>query len=225
MTEEGEALRRRLYRPGAVDDDVAAYLAVTEREPAQERDAPPPAPRPVRLPQWPTLVAVTVLAVLIGVSGILLQTSRAAPPAAAGPTPLPTHVVQPETAAAFESALTRGDDAGLGAWWDSTAPFVEEHGSGDGAVLLPVSAAGGGGRLTVLLVLAADGTAGWSAARLVIHDDRTIHLQTEASAFGALRAGVPAIGRLDYSAQHRPLRLFVQAPAGTRWGVAAVISG
>jgi hypothetical protein len=223
VTEEGEALRRRLYRPGAVDEDVAAYLAVTEREP--EPDDPPPAPRILRPPRRATVVAAAVLAVLIGVSALLLQTTRAGPPPAAGPTPLPTHVVSPETAARFESALKRGDDAGLGVWWDSTAPFVEEHGSGDGTVLLPASASGDGGSLTVLLVLAADGTAGWSAARLVIHDDRTIHLQTEASAFGALRAGVPAVGRLDYSPQHRPLRLFVQASASTRWGVAAVISG
>jgi hypothetical protein len=166
-----------------------------------------------------------VLAVLIAASMLALQVARPEPPAAAGPTPLPTRVVAPATAAGFSAALARGDDAGLGRWWNSTAPFVEEHGSGDGTVLLPVAASGGGGRLTVLLVLGSDGTAGWSAARLVIHDDRTIHLLTERSAFGALRAGVPAIGRLDYTAEHRPMRLFIQAPTEARWGVAAVIGG
>lgn len=224
MTELGERLRRRLYRPGAAEEDVEAYLSVAELEPdpEPEEDSLPP------LPPWrPTRAAVVVAVVLVLVvagSALVLQVVHAQPPVA-GPAPLPTHFVEPDEAAAFESALERGDDAGLGPWWDSTAPFVEQHGTGDGTVLLPVSASGGGGRLTVLLVLAHDGVAGWTASRLVIHDDRTIHLQTEASDYGSLRAGVPAIGRLDYTALHRPLRLFVQAPAGTRWGVAAVIAG
>ena len=221
MTEPAERLRRRLYRPGAAKEDVDAYLssAELEPEPVEEPLTPPPRRRPTR-----TAVAAAVgLVLMVPVSALVLQGVHATPPAAPPP-PLPTHVVESATAAAFESALERGDDAGLGPWWDSTAPFVEQHGTGDGTVLLPVSASGGGGRLTVLLVLAHDGVAGWTASRLVIHDDRTIHLQTEASDFGSLRAGVPAIGRLDYTALHQPLRLFVQAPAGTRWGVAAVIA-
>ncbi|MBW4040827.1 MAG: hypothetical protein HIU86_01695 [Acidobacteria bacterium] len=225
MTEEGEALRRRLYRPGADDEDVAAYRSVAERDPEGHVDPDPAPPRTLpRLPARPVLVATGVLAVLVVVSALLLQAAQA-PPAAAGPTPLPTRAVPALTAARFAAAVARGDDAGLGAWWDPAAPFLEEHGSGDGTVLLPASASDGSGRLTVLLVLAADGTAGWSAARLVIHDDRTIHLRTESSAFGSLRAGVPAIGRSDFAAGHRPMRLFVQAPGGIRWGVAAIITG
>lgn len=224
MTEDGEALRRRLYRPGAADADVAAYLSIADERPSPaEPEAPPILPR--RRIGTRTIVGGVVLVALIAGSALALQHLQEGPPSAAAPTPLPTRAVSPATASRFEAALERGDDAGLGAWWDSTAPIVEEHGSGDGTVQLPVSASGTGGRLTVLLVLARDGTAGWSAARLVIHDDRTIHLETEAAAHGSLRAGVPAVGRLVYSAEHRPLRLFVEASAATRWGVAAVITG
>lgn len=212
MTEDGEALRRRLYRPGAEETDVAAYLAAAEPEPEAEARVPE---SPRRRPRW----AVPAAAALVAVGLVLAHVTAGAAPV---PPALPARDVPATTSAAFVEALEAGRDAGLGPWWEPGAPYLESHGTGDGTVELPVSASARGGRLTVLLVVGRDGTAGWSAARLVIHDDRTIHLRQQAAATGAVRAGVPAIGRVVYSAQHQPMRLFVQVPDGTRWGVAAV---
>ena len=73
-------------------------------------------------------------------------------------------------------------------------------------------------------MLGADGTAGWTAARFVIHDDRTIHLAPVAGATGGLRAGIPTAARVDYPAGGRPQRLILKVPADVRWGAAVVDS-
>jgi hypothetical protein len=217
---EDEALRRRLYRPGADEADVAAYLTrVAGAEAGARSSAAAPRtepPRPARRRGW---VAATA-AVLVAAGVAILLHGRGLPEPTA--TPLPTARVTVAEAARYVAALDAGDDAGLGPSRAGPTPYLEAHGVGDGTVPLPVAASGGGGRLRVLLVTDRDGTAGWATARLVIHDDRTIHLRTEASASGALRAGVPAEARVVYAAEHRPLRLLVRAPAHVRWGVAVV---
>ncbi|WP_375388787.1 hypothetical protein [uncultured Amnibacterium sp.] len=175
-------------------------------------------------------------------AGLLLLVRGAGPqvlplPVEAGPAvpadPLPTAAVDAATRSSLAVNLLAGRDAGLGDWLDRRFGvvglpgdrFVETHGSGDAAVTVPGSPVDGGGRLTVLLVLAEDGAAGWSTAHLVVHDDRTIHLEPTSERSGALRAGVPAIGRLDFSGRSRPTRLLVTAPGDARWGVAVLTSG
>lgn len=225
MTEDGEDLRRRLYRQGADRTDIDAYLAVHEPKNEPEPE-PSPGPAPIagvaparRVPRWLPAGGLLLLAVVVVAVLAVIRT-----PAAVGggtlPTPLPTSTIDPTTSAAFVSRIGSGRDAGLAAWWDRTAPFVEEHGVGSGSVKLPPPA--GSGRITVLLVVASDTRAGWSIDRLVIHDDRTIHLSALRGASGTVPAGVPAVGRLDYSSLTRPSRLLVDVPAGVRWGVAAV---
>lgn len=218
MTEDGEALRRRLYRPGAGDTDVDAYLALAEPETAPAPPAPPPRPRSRR---WVPVTAAVV--VLVAAAIVLPRVGRA--PEAPAATPLPTRSVDGATSARFVAALDAGRDAGLGAWRDPQAPVLERHGTGDAVIELPPSGSATGGGLEILLVLASDGTAGWSTARLVITSTHAIIREREAGATGALRAGVPTVQRVEYPADHRPLRLLVQAPTGTRWGVAAIFTG
>lgn len=217
MTEDGEQLRRRLYRPGAGHDDVDAYLAAREPEPDPVVDTAPAGRRRRWQPVVGVLVPAVVVVALIGVVRAPAGTSGAV-----RPTPLPTSTIEPRTSVAFVSRIRSGRDAGLAAWWDPGAPFVEEHGAGSRTVELPPPA--GSARITVLLVLASDATAGWSIDRLVIHDDRTIHLRELEGADGSVTAGVPAVGHLDATPTAQPSRLVVDAPAGVRWGVAAVYS-
>lgn len=218
MTEDGEALRRRLYRPGAGGADLDAYLAVEPPEPSTA----PPAPLERRTRRWTVVVAVVVALVVTAV--LLPRAWRTATPEAA-PTPLPTRAVDAATSARFVTELGAGQDAGLGAWFDPQAPLVERHGTGDAVIELPPSGSAAGGSLDILLVLASDGAAGWETARLVITSTHAIVREPEARATGALRAGVPTVARVAYRADHRPLRLLVRAPAHTRWGVAAIFTG
>ncbi|MGT2427193.1 hypothetical protein [Amnibacterium kyonggiense] len=215
-----EALRRRLYRPGADEADVAAYRsAVAQRE---DPAAGPPAraAAPPRRRWRPAALAATLL-VLVGTPFALHLV--AAPPAPTA-TPLPTARVADATAARLVAALDAGRDAGLGPWLPPGAPALETRGTGSATVALPVSPSGSGGRLLVVLVSDRDATAGWATARFVIHDDRTIHLRTATSVVGAVRAGVPARSRVVYAAGQRPQRLLVRAPADVRWGVAIVFA-
>lgn len=215
MTEDGEHLRRRLYRPGAGGADVDAYLAARDPDPVPGIGTARTDRRRWR-PVVGVLVPAVVVVALVGVVRAPAGTSGARP------TPLPTSTVEPRTSAAFLSRIRSDRDAGLAAWWDPGAPFVEEHGAGSRTVELPRPA--GSARITVLLVLASDATAGWSIDRLVIHDDRTIHLSELQGADGSVRAGVPAVGHLDSTPTTQPSRLLVDAPDGVRWGVAAVYS-
>ncbi|GAA4741511.1 hypothetical protein GCM10025783_10800 [Amnibacterium soli] len=224
MTDEGEALRRRLYRPGAAADDVAAYLAAAPAAPVAPVAAPP-GRRPV--PGRLVAAAVVVAALAVGRSGPATA-ERPAPTASAqavaGPAPLPTAPVDAAARAAFVRKVAVGGDAGLALWWGGPQALVEVHGAGATTIALPAARTDRAGHLTVLLVLGTDGTARWTAARFVIHDDRTIHLAPVAGAEGALRAGVPTVARVDYPAGRRPQRLVLQVPEGTQWGAAAVDS-
>lgn len=230
--DDAERLRRRLYRPGARGEDVAAYRSVLADGMPLAEPAPEMPPHPRR--RTPPALLLPLLAVALTTAVLLLAGGLPGGSVRAGsgpaPTPLPTAEVDEATRSAFVARLREGCDAGLAAWWGRSTRSVEEHGVGPATVPLPPSASGSGGRLTVLLVVdtgagaSADAAAGWAAARLVIHDDRTIHLRTMTSASGGVRAGVPVVGRLDFTANARPLRLLVRVPEGVRWGVAGVFS-
>jgi hypothetical protein len=222
VTDRGEHLRRRLYEPGARGEDVAAYLAVREPEPEAPEEVSPRPDAARGAPRWPigaVGIAIVAVVVLLGV----VRTPTSAAPAGPVPTPLPAIAVDPATSARFVGRITADRDAGLAAWVDPQAAFVEAHGVGTGTVELPPPS--GTGRITVVLVVASDATAGWSLGRLVIHDDRTIHLSQVAGATGTLRAGDPAVAEVPFTPLTRPARLQVRVPAGVRWGVAAVYRG
>ena len=230
MTADGEALRRRLYRPDAAEEDVAAYLA-TAPAIAAPSTAAPPHRRPVRgrLVAGAAVLAALAAAVAIGraapaTAGRPAPAQAAARNAAPPPAPLPTSSVDAAARAAFVRKVAVGGDAGLALWWDGGPGLVEVHGAGPATVPIPVARTGRAGHLTILLVLGADGTAGWTAARFVIHDDRTIHLAPTAGATGGLRAGIPTAARVDYPAGGRPQRLVLQVPTGAQWGAAVVDS-
>jgi hypothetical protein len=228
VTDDGEALRRRLYRPGAAAEDVAAYLAAAPAAPVAPAAAPP-GRRPVRgrLAAAAVLVAAVGAAVAVGRSGPATAERPATTVQArsfAAPAPLPTAPVDGAARAAFVRKVAVGGDAGLALWWGGRPALTEVHGAGAATIPLPAASTDRAGHLAVLLVLGTDGTARWTAARFVIHDDRTIHLAPVAGAAGALRAGVPTVARVAYPAGRRPQRLVLQVPDGAQWGAAVVDS-
>ena len=230
MTDDGEALRRRLYRPDAAEEHVAAYLAAAPAVAPPTAGAPPHR-RPVRgrLVAGAAVLAALAAAVAIGRAAPATAVRPAPAQAAARvaappPTPLPTSAVDAAARAAFVRKVAVGGDAGLVLWWDGGPGLVEVHGAGSATIPIPVARTGRAGHLTILLVLGADGTAGWTTARFVIHDDRTIHLAPTAGATGGLRAGIPTAARVDYPAGGRPQRLVLQVPANAQWGAAVVDS-
>lgn len=243
-TPDREALRRRLYRPDAEPADLAAFLAIGHRA-DPERRVPAPGEAPPHRPAdeqsvphrrsrraWPPVLAVASIAVaaLVVIPVVGTAAWRAVPNSSPTPrstaTPLPTDPVGGQRRAEFVRALVEQRLAGLSSWLMSEQwPVLETSGTGDRTVVLPIAdtaADSVAGRLTVTLVLASDGIGGWSPARLVIHDDRTIHLATEERRSGTLLAGIPASATTRYAAGERPERVIVQAPRHVRWGLAAV---
>ena len=173
MTTDGEALRRRLYRPGAAEEDVAAYLAAAAPAPVVAPVATAPPRRPMGrgcVLTGAAVLAVVAAAALIGRAASATAVRPAPAPAepartaAPSPTPLPTASVDAATRAAFVRKVAVGGDAGLALWWDGGPALVEAHGAGPATIPIPVARTGRAGHLTVLLVLGTDGTAGWTTA-------------------------------------------------------------
>lgn len=260
---DGEALRRRLYRPGATEADVAAYDAaaaaeapaeVVAPEPARPAevparagtagvpvDAPDPAPAPKRSKRLLLGLALAVPALLV----VALVVRPGAPSPAPSPTATPaaSPSLQPDGAAVssaeragFISRLVAGEQAGLSTYLDRHAQdlpaalaqatrsdTLEFAGDGTGAVELdPPSIGDDGGRVTVLLVLSADGEASWALTRP--RTDDPAQSTSAGSASGGQTAGAMTAATVSYAPGQRPTRLRVAAPPGVRWGVAAVFS-
>ncbi len=92
---DAEALRRRLYRPGASAADLAVYLRATEEErSADSPDEAAPAPAPVTSSMRPFAIGAAVVAAAALIGGVLL-TSRPATPAATPVAAAPTAVATP----------------------------------------------------------------------------------------------------------------------------------
>lgn len=216
--EAAEALRRRLYRPGAGPGDVEAFVAA--RPMVDETPLPPPAPPHRRVPARVVATAVLLLAAVAGVSAWGLgRIGEVDAPAA---TPLPTAAVDPAVRTGFVRALVEGHDAGLGAWLARTGVQAQEDsGVGRGTVELTPPAQDQAGVMTVYLVLESDAEAGWTPARLGIDSNRTIYRVPGSTRSGTLLAGIPAVVSTRYAAGDPPVRVIVQAPKDVRWGLAA----
>jgi hypothetical protein len=232
VREDAEALRRRLYAPGASSDDVDRYRGAGGGRERRSRRAPRPAraPGPPRR-RRPVLLAVATVLVLI-VGGVVVDRLDAPTgPTTPAPTPL---AISGADRGGIEDELAQGNGAGIAAYLvthpsqpalRSATRFdtVERHGIGDARVTLsPVDAEAVQGRATVLFVLGERGRAGWTSLRREVDSSgeqllvRQVHRESEQE------AGVLTTHTYAYAAGDRPVELRVTAPDGVRWGIAVV---
>lgn len=234
--EDREALRRRLYRPGASAEDVAAYS--DGERPIGEEDAPPPRAAAARRRLLPALALLTVVAVSGGVALV-----RSAPAVQPRSSPAPSGETAVETVvrtadadrSGFIRSLVAADDAGIGLWLDRHAErlpgvlaqatrsdTLEFAGAGSRTLVLdPPSIGQDGGHVTVLVVTAVDARVTWT---LLGDAPDTARGAVTGTRSAVQRAGSLTSAAVDWAPGRRPGSLLVVAPDGVRWGVAAVFS-
>lgn len=245
VPEDAEALRRRLYAPGASDADRARYAAVgglaetAPDVPAPSEPAPtasavdpyPPAParrrRPVRL----IAGAAVVIALLVG--GITAA-RIAADGRPSGPPPTPV-AMSDEDRRSVQENLTLGNYAGIAAFLvthralslgtPSRLETVEKMGVGEGTVRLsPVSAATVRGRATVLFVTAGAAQIQWTTLRRQVDASGEQRYVRQVQRSGFQQGGQITTHTYRYAGGDRPVELRVSVPAGVRWGAAVVLT-
>ena len=236
--DDREALRRRLYRPGASAEDVAAYA---DGEPAL-RQTPdlPPRPAPVGRNRL-LLPSLAVLAAGAVVCAVVLTRPGAAEPRQTPPAPTAAAAVETivRTGQAdrvgFIRSLVAADEAGIGLWLDRHAQrlpgvlaqstrsdTLEFAGAGSRTLLLdPPSIGQDGGHVTVLVVTAVDARVTWTLLGDAPDLGRGAVTGTRTA---VQRAGSLTSAAVDWAPGRRPGTLLVVAPDGVRWGVAAVFS-
>lgn len=238
VRDDAEALRRRLYAPGASEADVDRYRVV---EPAPVRTAPappPPEPDEAAIPlstRRRLLLPLVALALVAAVSGgiAIARATGARPTAVLAATPIP---MTTEDRQDIESTLAQGNSGGIAAFLvthratpalrTATRLYTLEHaGVGDGTFeLTPVPAEAFQGRATVLLVLEQGGEARWTALRRQVDPSGEQQDVAQRTRGGEQAAGVLTTDTFRYASGDRPVELRVQAAPGARWGVAVVFS-
>jgi hypothetical protein len=235
-----EELRRRLYAPGASTDDLDRYRTLAAATPSSD-----PTPRsdsarragggPALGRRVRVLVAVAVVAVLAVVGGGLAAARSAARSAAEVPQATALRV-DPEDRNSLQQSLAFGNYAGIAAYLVThrSPPglegrgryeTVERKGIGNGRVVLPpLPPETVRGRASVLLVLASDGVAGWTAFRREVDSTGEQRYVRQARRSGPQPAGVLTTATFRYAAGDRPVELRIEAPEGVRWGVAIVFT-
>ena len=246
--EDHDALRRRLYRADATEEDRSRYAALSSRvappqvvgevEQEDRADAEAPAAKRPRRVLVPVAAALAVAAV-VALAWIGTRASAPAPhPEAsiAAPGAQVLAVTRAERSV-LVTGLQHGGDAGLGAYFfahmenrppilqtPGRAETLEYHGTGSGTVdLAPSAAALHGGRMTVVIVLANDTRVRWRADRLGDPAGRPATWQPVVARAADLRAGVPVVATIAYAAPP-PTRLVMRLPEGVRWGAAVVFT-
>jgi len=239
--EQEEALRRRLYRPGASDEDVAAYSRGRSASPEPEPGAPgtEPPTRPSRARRRAGAALVAVAAAALAAAAVLPRPASDGPaPTASASTPAAVEtVVRTGTADrnGFVRALTAAGRAGVSGWLDRNArrlpgvlgratrsDTLEFAGSGSRTLRLdPPSIGQDGGHVTVLVVTAVDARLTWT---LVDASPGAGGDAVAGSRSALQRAGALTSASVDWAPGRRPGTLLVVAPDGVRWGVAAVFS-
>lgn len=229
MREDAEALRRRLYAPGAEGDDVERYRAAGGGAEAA------PKRRTVRRPRAGVgLVTAIVLVLILVVVGIGVARFATHPvPTGPAPTPLAVDAADRQS---FEQNLEQGRAAGIAAYLITTRTLprfsgatrfetLEDKGVGDGVVTLaPVDAAAVQGRATVFLVVDVPGQVGWSTLRRRGDPAGEEQLVRQVHREGQQQPGIVTVHTYRYSSGNRPVELQVDAPDGVRWGAAVVFS-
>ncbi|GAA2753644.1 hypothetical protein [Amnibacterium kyonggiense] len=231
-TRATEALRRRLYAPGATAEDLVAFRAA-------EATARPPALSPVRR-RRPRTAAVLAAAVVAIAAPLALVTLRplAAVPVATGPTPTATAVPSPEgvvlpapqsVRAAFVRQLASRSGAGLLEYLYGHPAFLPEalrqptrghvtETAGDGPRTLDLSPSTGdgpAGRLTVVIVVERAARIFWTATGRT--GDAALHRRLDAP------AGVPVSATVAYK-HGAPTTLEIEVPEGSSWGALVALT-
>lgn len=223
VEDDAEALRRRLYAPGASAADLGRFEAAAVRQDEDADPAVPPEDREPEVPRRRRLVAAVacglVAVAAVVVVGLVLR--------AAQPVGTPPDLVATSAAdrAAFVDDLREGADAGIAAWLlthrglprlrDATRyTTVEDRGTGAFDLRLrPPGLVAGSGRATVLLVVDAGTDVGWTVSA----GGRALLRRGGAEDAGALTATT-----FGYRSGRTPDALAVDVPAGVRWGAAVV---
>lgn len=244
-----EALRRRLYRSDATEQDLARYrTAVDERPEEGTRSGPPKRPAATAVPartRRPALLS-TLVAIVGGgavvVAAVVLTTGRpatapAAPTrtaAAAAPDPV---AISAASRLRLAGRVQHGDPAALSGFFldhpesipealrgTRRADTQETPGTGDGMVGLdPSGLAMRGGRVTVVLVLDQPGTATWQALRDVTMEPHAATWRVVDRRTARYGAALPLAVTFAYQAAP-PTRLRVTAPSGAHWSAAVVFT-
>ena len=246
---ELEALRQRLYVPGATQQDRDAFAAA-EAEQAAARaaaasrsavDEPAAGPPPMRDPGRPARAVPRRLLVAgagVGVAALAAASASALLARPQGPTPRApiTLALTEEDRVELLQNLARGGAAGIGAYLvthrsppglgDATSYTTAElHGRGPAVVAIdPDGFVPDAGRATVLVVADRSGAVSWTASRLGTAGSPAVRLIRITSRGGDQVAGALTTATFSYTAGRRPVRLAVTVPDDVRWGAAVVLS-
>lgn len=218
-----DALRARLYRPGATAEDLRRYEAARaalspdlEPEPEPEPDAaegkPTPAPHRYRRRLLGGLLAAAVLTGVVVARGLNATPSPATTPHAA-PSPAddllhwhPEHPV---------AGVRLADSPGV----------QQFHGRGAGAAQLEARGLPGSeGRLEILLTVADDAPVLWTATRVDRGPGSIVNVRVLAEHNGMQRRAVPVPVSFLY-AGGPPTEVHVQVPNGVAWGLVVAPEG
>lgn len=200
---EREALRRRLYRPGATEEDRLRYAQLLPSEPPAPPTARAATPRRRRA-ALPFALGAAVLLVLGG--GLLVVHGLAAPE-------VPVVTAQP-AAVARRILPTQGVVAPIDG---ALRPALRVEGNGSAVVALDVTGASfDGGRLAVVLSATDHRPVGWTAAVLETRRDWTSYRRVVAARPARDRFESTRADDMDYRGAP-PRWITVQAPADTVW--------
>jgi len=214
-TAQLDALRARLYRPGATAEDLRRYEAARAAS-APEPDRPEPGrleaqPVPVLHARRRRRVLGALLVVLVLTGGVVSRQLSAAPSPATTPHAAPSPVDDllhwhPEHPVSGVRLV--GSPAGQ-----------QFHGRGAGAAQLEARGLPGSeGRLEILLTVADDAPVLWTATRVDRGPGSIVAVRVLAQHDGMQRRAVPVPVSFLY-AGGPPTEVHVQVPNGVAWGL------
>ena len=230
-----EALRRRLYAPGADEQDLVRYRAALPA--TQPAPAAAPAPRRSRVRRTAPVVGGVLLVVGLIAALPLVQRTAVGPVSTPRPTPMATLRVPAAASARFVQALAAGRPPEVAQYLllhprvrppavaaASRAIVHEDLGTGPFTVPLhPDLAAEAGGRLTVIVMTDRALPLRWTVSRTAVRPDhrryeqtvgeQTLHPQPGALLHSTVRYGGAA-----------PQALHVDVQDGVRWDVVTVFT-
>ncbi|MBW4040873.1 MAG: hypothetical protein HIU86_01925 [Acidobacteria bacterium] len=207
--DETEALRRRLYRPDASDDDRARYAQLVPRA-VPVSEAPSDAGRRRRVPSVLVLGAVVLALAIVALAVRAIAA--------------PEHAVARLPAAPSASAIAAAGRVTVGP--DGLAkPGEPVHGTGTVEVAIDVTGASfDGGRFSVLLSSTDERPVGWSAVTLATRRDWSSYRKPVGA--GPARDRLAATRPDEIAYRDSPPRwVTVEAPADAAWTLTVGFAG
>ena len=206
-----EALRRRLYAPGASEEDRRRYAAAAPAAGADATAPTPAGPRPAARRR--RRAPLVLLAVVVVAAGGALAAGRFAPVRTAAPTPSAVRSTAVPT-----SGVVSGTAQRIPVDVSGYATVAQKlQGLGEARVPLDTTAAPSGrGPLVVVLTSTDRRPIGWWALRFGhVGDARTVPVVIGSGAPKA-RTGVPTVESSDWTGAP-PQTVAVRAAAGVPW--------